>query len=61
MSTSTNKLALLAKAAKIEYRSNHQRPDLWLAELIADARRLPREDTIEVYEAALIQLVKGSS
>lgn len=59
--SNAKKLALIEKANNREYRSDHQRPDLWLAEIIDDARRLPTEDTIEVYEAALSRLVRGSS
>ena len=56
--SNAKKLALIEKANTPEYRSDHQRPDLWLNELIADARRLGSpSETIEVYEAMMRSLL----
>jgi len=49
----SKKSALLARVRERELYSDHGRPDLWLKELMQDARQLPMIDTIEVYEEAL--------
>jgi len=48
------KVELIHRANNAERYEFLQRPDLWAADLIADAKRLPLADRAEVYEAAIM-------